>query len=237
MKEIWKPIKDYEGLYEISNFGRVKSCAKEWVSGMGTIKRKDETILKQSFNDCGYLHISVCKDGKQKTLRIASLVWDNFGIGKRNGWKLQIDHIDADKTNNKITNLQLLTARNNVSKQKKQSNKKSSSKYIGVCKTKEGKYSSHIGIKGKHLYLGCYDSEKKASDVYYLALKQYLANGRIQITLPRELNKTSKYKGVCWTKNRWQVCYRNKYIGRFKIEYEAHLAYQEALNKLSTRGV
>jgi NUMOD4 motif. len=44
--EIWKPIKGYEGLYEISNYGRVKSLARTWVTGHNSIVRsKDESIL------------------------------------------------------------------------------------------------------------------------------------------------------------------------------------------------
>ena len=67
-KEIWKPIKGYEGLYQVSNFGRVKS-----------LKFGKEKILKQSIDKkTGYLHVVLCKNGILKTYYVHRLVAEAF---------------------------------------------------------------------------------------------------------------------------------------------------------------
>ena len=69
-EEIWKPIKDYEGLYEVSNLGRVKS-----LNYRGTGKEK---ILKNSECNNGYLLIGLVKNGKLKTFYVHRLVAEAF---------------------------------------------------------------------------------------------------------------------------------------------------------------
>lgn len=91
--EIWKDIKGYEGLYEVSNLGRVKS------------KRK---ILKPINGE--YLKVGLSKNGIQKTLYIHRLVAETF-LGKSN---LQVNHKDEDKHNNNIENLEFVTHRENM---------------------------------------------------------------------------------------------------------------------------
>ena len=96
-EEIWKPIKGYEGLYEISNLGRVKS-----LNYKGTGKEK---ILKNTENGKGYLFVDLYKNGKIKKFRIHRLVLMTFkpieGMGK-----LDVNHIDENKQNNSLENLE-----------------------------------------------------------------------------------------------------------------------------------
>ena len=91
--EIWKDIKGYEGLYEVSNLGRVKS------------KRK---ILKPINGE--YLKVGLSKNGIQKTLYVHRLVAETF-LGKSN---LQVNHKDEDKHNNNIENLEFVTHKENM---------------------------------------------------------------------------------------------------------------------------
>lgn len=91
-KEIWAPIKDYEGLYEVSSFGRVRS-----------LKRKAPYILKPCNNGYGYLTVSLIKDGKQKTVKIHRLVGETFIPNPDN--LPTLDHIDKNKKNNYSYNL------------------------------------------------------------------------------------------------------------------------------------
>ena len=58
MEEIWKPVKDYEGLYEVSNMGRVKS--------LNYRRTGKEKVLKGKLNNSGYLKVTLCKEGKAK---------------------------------------------------------------------------------------------------------------------------------------------------------------------------
>lgn len=102
--EIWKPIKGYEGLYEISNYGRVKSLARTWVTGHNSIVRsKDESILAPK-KDRGYLRVGLLKNGKRKLFSIHRLVAEHFIPNPLN--KPEVNHRDGNKENNHFSNLE-----------------------------------------------------------------------------------------------------------------------------------
>lgn len=92
MTEIWKDIKDYEELYQVSNFGRVKSLYTN-------------RILKGSKNNRGgYLKVSLCKNNIKSTKTIHRLVAQAFIPNPEN--KPQVNHIDENKTNNMVSNIE-----------------------------------------------------------------------------------------------------------------------------------
>ncbi len=115
LTEIWKPINGHKGLYEISNHGLIKSLARNINIGQHRVWKKEEAFLKGGISR-GYRLVLLYKNGKRKTFLIHRLVWDHFGNSPRNGRKLQVDHIDNNKLNNRIDNLQLLTAKENTTK-------------------------------------------------------------------------------------------------------------------------
>lgn len=96
MKEIWKDIVGYEGLYQVSNMGRVKS--------LGNDGARKEKILKPITNGQGYLLVCLCKDGKTKNFRIHRLVALHFIPNPNN--LPTVNHLDEDKNNNCVTNLE-----------------------------------------------------------------------------------------------------------------------------------
>ena len=174
LKKEWKSIKDYEGSYEISNYGEVKSLAKQWIAGKGGIRKKKDTIMKVGINGDGYCYINLCKNGKQKSYKISLLVYDHFGKGKRNGMILQVDHINNNKLIDRIDNLQLLTARQNAMKGFIQNGKKTS-KYTGVCWYEKYKqWRAYIKIDKKQKPLGYFKDEHKAHLAYQKALKKII---------------------------------------------------------------
>ena len=135
MEEIWKPLEGYEGLYSISNFGNIISHAKEWSCGdKGTIRRKPETILKQTIGSGDYHRVTIRKNKEMKCVLVHHLVWDNFNGTKRDD--KEIDHIDNNKSNNHIDNLQLLTPRENSVKSIEQRGRKVNNHYSGIHKDK-----------------------------------------------------------------------------------------------------
>ena len=101
MEEIWKPIKGYEGIYDISNYGRVKSLKRKTNNQTG----KEDLILVAHLDKDKYPTTVISKNGKSKTYRIHRLVWEAFGEGDRDGMNIQIDHIDNDRSNPRIDNL------------------------------------------------------------------------------------------------------------------------------------
>ena len=106
--EIWRPIKDYEGLYEISNTGKVKSLKKTRLNNTSI----EEHIMKPSINHNGYLRVELSNNGKRKSYLIHRLVANAY-IPNSN-IKLQINHIDGNKQNNNLNNLEWCTPQDNV---------------------------------------------------------------------------------------------------------------------------
>lgn len=116
VKEVWKPIVNYEGLYEISNFGRVKSVLRKvlhpsLVNG-AKYKTIPEKIRKPNIMK-GYHCIGLVKDGNVKIYRIHRLVIEHFGE-RQPSEEYQVNHIDGDKSNNRIDNLEWVTPRENT---------------------------------------------------------------------------------------------------------------------------
>lgn len=168
-KDFWKNIKGYEEYYQIDQFGNIKSYDFIINTGNGKFIRKGK-ILKPYLTSCGYLTVTLCKNGKGRAKRIHVLVWDHFGDKPRNGRILQVDHKNEIKIDCWIGNLQLLNNRQNVSKGKLQYEK--SSKYTGVSWNKrDKKWLAFIYINGKHKYLGSFSDEYEAHLAYKNELK------------------------------------------------------------------
>jgi len=171
--EIWKDITDYEGYYQISNFGRVKSLNRIALRKRNGIYHNYHVkgkILSNCVGIYGYYNVKLRKNRILKTHEIHRLVWDAFGNRNRNGHKLEIDHIDNNPKNSNINNLQLLTHRENLIKGIDKT--KTSSKYIGVTWRKRQKsWEANIYINGESKYLGLYKNEIEASDAYKNELK------------------------------------------------------------------
>ena len=99
MSEIWKDVKNYEDLYQVSNLGQVKS-------------KKSGRILKTPPIKTGYLRLNLLKNGKPKQAYVHRIVAEVF-IPQKIG-KSEINHIDGDKTNNRIENLEWVTHKENI---------------------------------------------------------------------------------------------------------------------------
>jgi hypothetical protein len=112
-REKWLPIKNYEGLYEISNFGNVKSVERKSKNNNG-YKPIKERLLKPCISNTGYYMVSLCKNQKQHTYTIHKLVMEHFN---RCSFDYEvINHIDHNKLNNNISNLEYVTQKENCIK-------------------------------------------------------------------------------------------------------------------------
>lgn len=114
MQETWKPIKNYEGYYEISNLGKVKSLDRLVKQGTRYIYRRG-CVKQQYISIKGYPAVTLCKNRKSTMLYIHKILAETFIPNPDN--KPYIDHINTDKTDYRLENLRWVTAEENSNNQ------------------------------------------------------------------------------------------------------------------------
>lgn len=169
MNEIWKPVVGWEGLYNISNLGRVKSLSRFVSFPNGGGYNKLESILKPSFNKLGYARVNFYLCRVRKSYQIHRLVGKHF-VNLR--WKGEFDHKDNNPSNNKWSNLRPASRSQQGANSRKRRN--CSSKYKGVCFCKQtNKWRVIIQKNGKRINLGRFVNEEEAALVYNEAAIKY----------------------------------------------------------------
>ncbi len=106
--ELWKDIAGYENIYHVSNWGRIKSLPKKMGKGNGYMS--SEKILKPGIDMSGYCIITLCKDKIHTTKTIHRLV----AIAFNGDSKLQVNHKNGNKKDNLLSNLEFVSASENV---------------------------------------------------------------------------------------------------------------------------
>ena len=142
--EIWKDIKGYEGIYQVSNLGRVKSLSRkiEPTDGKRPYWMK-ECIMKQYKEKTGYMSVKLCKSNVHKSQLIHRLVAQAFHPNP-NGLR-EVNHKDEDKTNNHVNNLEWCSTSYNVKYgTARESRIKKKSKAI-LCYDLEGNFIKEYG--------------------------------------------------------------------------------------------
>lgn len=109
--EEWKAVKDYEGYYEVSTEGRVRSLDRYVKCNSGLRLRKGR-ILKFKTNKKGYLQVNLSKEGKKTFYRVSVLVATAFIPNPEN--KPCVDHINTIRTDNRVCNLRWVTYKENA---------------------------------------------------------------------------------------------------------------------------
>lgn len=139
MKEVWKDIKGYEGSYQVSNLGRIKSLERDVIcNNNGATRKVKEKILHPSMSSKGYMHIKLGIGGIKCTKRVHRLVAEAF-IPNPNKYPV-INHKDCNRTNNCIDNLEWCTYQYNVQYTFKMG-------YKDSLETRMKKSNSHKGMK------------------------------------------------------------------------------------------
>lgn len=108
INEIWKDILGFEGLYQVSNYGRVKSLERSDAIG----RKRKERILKPQLNNNGYYLVPLWKQSIGKAYQVHRLVWSAFNGPIPEGY--EINHLDESPVNNALSNLSLVTHKKNV---------------------------------------------------------------------------------------------------------------------------
>ena len=161
--EIWKDIEGFDGYYQISSFGRVKSLSREMFNGKCYFYSK-EKILKVQNHTHGYCVIVIRYNKKINNFYIHRLVAQYFIDNPKN--KREVNHINFIKLNNDVENLEWVSSIENKSHIKIL--KKGTSKYVGVYYNHRSNtkcWQSSIQINYKKIDLGSYNTEEEAYQV------------------------------------------------------------------------
>ncbi|MCH2045665.1 MAG: NUMOD4 motif-containing HNH endonuclease [Saprospiraceae bacterium] len=144
MQEIWKDIQGYNGVYQVSNMGRVRS-----------FKSRSVRILKGHKNHKGYRKVELSISANRKHFFVHRLVGFAFCGGYKEG--LQVDHINGTKTDNRAINLRWVTHRQN------QEAYRSNRSVYGIGIRKRGqRFRSEIQMNNTKYYIGTYDTPEQA---------------------------------------------------------------------------
>jgi hypothetical protein len=179
MKEKWKDVKGFEGLYLVSDLGRVKS-------------NYSNKILKSSnFGNSGYAFVNLYKNKKPNNKMVHQLVAIAFLNHVPCGQLRTIDHFDDDRTNNKLDNLRIVNQRKNTNK----SISVGKSGFRGVVwSTQNKKWQVRPKVKGVKVLVGYYDCPQKAAKVY-TDFTSYIDSLELQNINKEELRaKIQEYK-------------------------------------------
>lgn len=133
-------------LYEVSSTGKIRNANN----------RKEFKIKPRKD---GYIRVGLRKNNDYKQHYLARLIYESF-LGIPDG-SFEVNHIDKNKLNNRLSNLELISKRENCCHRSKDKANKSSS-YPGVCKTYQNKFRAYIYIDKKQKSLGYYDTEIEA---------------------------------------------------------------------------
>ncbi len=174
-EEIWKDIASYENLYQVSNLGRVKSLDRyvaHWRGGQ--LFRKGE-LLKPANSKNRYYTVHLCKLGIHKTFRVHNLVADTFLSKKNYPNIVVVNHINSDRFDNMLINLEYISPYENRVHAALQLNK-----FVGVTISSKHKkyikYEAQIRYKGVYKWLGYFDTQESA----YRARLDYMKANNIE---------------------------------------------------------
>ena len=112
MIEVWKDIKGYEGLYQASSLGRIKSLDRtEYCGGCVEYRKRKGRIIPFKVGKQNYLRVHLSKEGKRNIFPVSHLIFETFNGPIPKG--MQVNHINEDRTDNRPENLNLMTPKEN----------------------------------------------------------------------------------------------------------------------------
>lgn len=229
LTEKWEDITGYENRYKISTLGRVKSIygKKRYKNGFRKIpikiitqtKRKNRPTFKL-YNNTGRKSVI--------TAHVMALVFLNHPVTNR---KYVVDHKNNIPYDNRLCNLQIITHRENDSK-----DEKTKTGFTGVTKSKEGRFVAKLMYKGKTISLGTFEAAEKANEVRQLAVSR-IDEGKDVYNLATFVAENKyKHKGVTKVNNRFvariRINRKEIHIGVYSTAKEAGEAYLKYKNNL-----
>ena len=168
-KERWRAVKGYEGIYSISNFGRVYSRPRKVVYNTGKKVKQAGKLLKSSINKEGYLYVNLTKHSECKQVKVHRLVAIAIIYNPEN--KPEVNHKDGDKTNSLYSNLEWNTKSENILHAYR----------IGLFDNHIKNYTDAVKVYKNNKYIDTFISISEASRKLYIArdiISEYIHKGR-----------------------------------------------------------
>lgn len=184
--EQWVDVLEYEGRYKVSDLGRVKSLLRTITRSDGRTATYKSVVLKQFFSEEKYNSVSLTIGSRLKTFSVHTLVFYSF-TKKRVVKNLIVDHVNNDKRDNRLLNLQLISYSNNNSK-----DKVSKSGVSGATLTQNNTYMCSIVFNKKKIHLGTF-MNKTESNILFNKAKEMIEKGcsESELLAIRELKTNS----------------------------------------------
>ena len=226
--EIWKDIPGYEGYYQASTLGRIKSLPRHVPKRNGGTVFIKGGIRKQVIDNKGYFTIMLNKE-TEITYKVHSLIAMAFLNHRPCGYKTVVDHINNIHTDNRAVNLQITTQRINGSKDRINKSGKT-----GAYLVPSGKWDAKVVFDGKRYHLGTFSTKEEAGEAYKSAVASYEAG-----VLPAKFSNKTGLLGVHMKNDRYAAVIRHKYkllhLGVFATLEEAAVEFDKAA--ISLRGI
>ena len=177
-EEVWMDIPDYQGYYQASNLGRIRSVDRTFIDSMGRKRFFKGKIIKGVINKDGYRKVNLSKNGKRKNFTVSQVIAITYLNHIPSGNTIVVDHINGDKLDDRLINLRLVTCRENLTICFRSDRDSFSSNFDGVHFNKASqKWMANIRLNNKKIYLGQYDNEIDAAKAYQDML--YMINNKV----------------------------------------------------------
>lgn len=226
-------IPNYEGFYKINEDGIVISAERDFIKRNGIRYYKPEAEIKSHKLKNGYFVVDLYCNDKRKTLYIHRILCEIFkNLDTKSNFV--INHIDNNRANNDLQNLEVVNQRYNASCHQYLDENKSSN-YVGVCfDICNKKWKSCINYCGKSYHLGSFIFEENARKAYLMALKRINNNEEPK----RYINFKDNVRDIpfCKRTKKWRpaVWYNSKniYMGRYINKEDALIAYENKFKEI-----
>lgn len=160
MEEIWKDVVGYEGWYQVSNLGNVRSVNRISTNSIGICRKWTSKPIKQQKNHKGYLLVKIGCGNGHSWHTVHRLVMEAFDCVNK---LMTIDHLNGDKQDNRLENLQYVTLQENILRH--HNNSKTKTGKAGVHFDK-GRYRVRITEEGTRKNIGYFSTIEDASDAF-----------------------------------------------------------------------
>lgn len=188
--DVWIPVFGFVGRYEISTNGKIKRLKRVVPHARSKFISIPEIILSPKLHKSGYLYVNLTKDGVSFTKQVHRVLMESIRNESIDGF--EVNHIDCNKENNSVDNLEIVNRRENLSHRYKNA---TSSVFTGVhFHKRSGLFVARIFLNGKKLHIGCSKSELEAGCLYDAAISFFGLSNLYKNNISKDFLPSEKWR-------------------------------------------